>query len=530
MNSGRAATYEGDSCPEAEKYEHFPESLEAWPSMFYAAPNGDQAPAAQPHSSQDPVQERDANHPVPDHLTAVPFELEMLLETLDDEEDIAGMMISKSGVIRTDEEMEADEEEVEGLLELDGVVEAALLEAVTHLEGLLSGMQPRVTRLLRTLPTHINATVNKLELALAIVTFAVAMGALVTGIFGMNLRSRIEEHATAFYFATFGIVAGISLITAALLAYTKEEAVVEAGAEGVEGVDVNDRKDGTAINEMIRVPEVRLVGVDKEMIGITDTRDAMDQAAELGMDLVMINKDADPPVCRLMDYKKFTYDQGKKDKEAKKKQRNLRVDVKELKLRYNIDTHDYEVRKKAARKFLSAGDKVKFLCQFRGREMEFKDIAFKMFEKLRTELADVGTMEGNRPNLEGRTMVMFMGPTKTKAATIQAQEQEEKAAKRAAQKAAKKAQIAAERAAAGLDAEEDDDDDDLDNSVDEGVDESVDEGVDTSVDEGVDASIDMDGDEKPEDNASVVNVEETVAPVRPNAFPSLSRPKPPGAA
>ncbi|KAK3234023.1 hypothetical protein CYMTET_55707 [Cymbomonas tetramitiformis] len=302
------------------------------------------------------------------------------------------------------------------------------------------------------------------------------------------------------------------------------------GGRGRGGRGMNDRKDGTAINEMIRVPEVRLVGVDKEMIGITDTRDAMDQAAELGMDLVMINKDADPPVCRLMDYKKFTYDQGKKDKEAKKKQRNLRVDVKELKLRYNIDTHDYEVRKKAARKFLSAGDKVKFLCQFRGREMEFKDIAFKMFEKLRTELADVGTMEGNRPNLEGRTMVMFMGPTKTKAATIQAQEQEEKAAKRAAQKAAKKAQIAAERAAAGLDAEEDDDDDDLDNSVDEGVDESVDEGVDTSVDEGVDASIDMDGDEKPEDNASVVNVEETVAPVRPNAFPSLSRPKPPGAA
>ncbi|KAK3234025.1 hypothetical protein CYMTET_55709 [Cymbomonas tetramitiformis] len=244
---------QGDSCPEAEKYEHFPESLEAWPSMFYAAPNGDQAPAAQPHSSQDPVQERDANHPVPDHLTAVPFELEvveaalleavthlegllsgmqprvtrllrtlpthinattleelrsvkqllvaldsragtlrqMLLETLDDEEDIAGMMISKSGVIRTDEEMEADEEEVEGLLEY-------------YLQ--------RCDRRLE---------VNKLELALAIVTFAVAMGALVTGIFGMNLRSRIEEHATAFYFATFGIVAGISLITAALLAYTK---------------------------------------------------------------------------------------------------------------------------------------------------------------------------------------------------------------------------------------------------------------------------------------------------------------------
>lgn len=269
-----------------------------------------------------------------------------------------------------------------------------------------------------------------------------------------------------------------------------------------------------------RVPEVRLVGVDKEMLGITDTRDAKDQAAELGLDLVMINKDADPPVCRLMDYKKFTYDQGKKDKEAKKKQRNLRVDVKELKLRYNIDTHDYEVRKRAARKFLSAGDKVKFLCQFRGREMEFKDIAFKLFEKLRTELADVGTMEGNRPNLEGRTMVMFMGPTKTKAATIQQQEQEEKAAKRAAQKAARKAEIAAERAVAGLDLEEVEDDGDSNSSINEGV--------DASVDEEVDASIGMDVDEKPA--SVIVNVEETVAPVRPNAFPSLSRPKPPGAA
>lgn len=283
---------------------------------------------------------------------------------------------------------------------------------------------------------------------------------------------------------------------------------------------MNEKKDGTAINEMIRVPEVRLVGVDKEMLGITDTRDAKDQAAELGLDLVMINKDADPPVCRLMDYKKFTYDQGKKDKEAKKKQRNLRVDVKELKLRYNIDTHDYEVRKRAARKFLSAGDKVKFLCQFRGREMEFKDIAFKLFEKLRTELADVGTMEGNRPNLEGRTMVMFMGPTKTKAATIQQQEQEEKAAKRAAQKAARKAEIAAERAVAGLDLEEVEDDGDSNSSINEGV--------DASVDEEVDASIGMDVDEKPA--SVIVNVEETVAPVRPNAFPSLSRPKPPGAA
>ena len=125
-------------------------------------------------------------------------------------------------------------------------------------------------------------------------------------------------------------------------------------------------KDERPINEMIQAPEVRLIGAEGEQIGVVSREDALDRSANIGLDLVIVADNANPPVCKIMDYGKFKYEEQKKKNEARKKQKT--IDVKEIKLRPNIDSHDYDVKMRSMLKFLNEGDKVKVTMRFRGRD------------------------------------------------------------------------------------------------------------------------------------------------------------------
>ena len=157
------------------------------------------------------------------------------------------------------------------------------------------------------------------------------------------------------------------------------------------------------------------------------------------MDLVMFSPEANRPVCRIMNYSKYKYEQEKKQRETRKRAAATRIEVKELKMRYNIDSHDYMVRLKAAKKFLDGGDRVKLVCQFRGRENEFRDMGRDMFMKFVDDCnsdEDLCTLEGN-PSIEGNRMVMVLGPVKEKQVKQQeSNAREEKRARKAAAMAA----------------------------------------------------------------------------------------------
>ncbi len=161
------------------------------------------------------------------------------------------------------------------------------------------------------------------------------------------------------------------------------------------------------INEDIRVKEVRLVSEEGEQLGIVPIRDAMAIAIEKGLDLVEVAPSAKPPVCRLMDFGRFRFEQSKREKEARKKQKI--ISVKEVKLRPNIEDHDFEVKAKNARRFLSAGDKVKVTIMFRGREITHPDLGEKLSVKLAEQLSDISAVEKN-PKVEGKNMVMILTP------------------------------------------------------------------------------------------------------------------------
>lgn len=157
-------------------------------------------------------------------------------------------------------------------------------------------------------------------------------------------------------------------------------------------------------------------------------------AEEVGLDLVEVSPNADPPVCKILDFGKYKYEQQKKAAEARKKQKT--VDVKEIKVRPNIEDHDYGVKIKAARKFLGNEDKVKVTLRFRGREMAHKDLAAKLLDRIRDDLADLSKVEFH-PKMEGRQMIMILAPDKTaadriaaaeKAAPAKAEEEESKEA------------------------------------------------------------------------------------------------------
>ena len=159
------------------------------------------------------------------------------------------------------------------------------------------------------------------------------------------------------------------------------------------------------INEQIRDREVRVIGEDGEQLGIMSSREAMRLAEEAGVDLVKIAPTAKPPVCKIVDYGKFKYEQTRKEKEARKKQKV--IDVKEIRLSPNIDTNDLNTKINAARKFLSKGDKVKVTLRFRGREMAHMQNSKHILVGFGESLSDIAVVE-KEPRVEGRSMTMFL--------------------------------------------------------------------------------------------------------------------------
>ncbi|MGX9966020.1 translation initiation factor IF-3 [Roseomonas sp. F4] len=166
-------------------------------------------------------------------------------------------------------------------------------------------------------------------------------------------------------------------------------------------------RDGPRVNEDIRVPQVRLIDQDGEMIGVMSARDALLRAYEVGLDLLEISPNAVPPVCKITDYGKYKYEQQKKANEARKRQKV--VELKEIKVRPNIDDHDYEVKMRQMKEFIGDGDKVKVTLRFRGREMAHQDLGLKVLDRIRTELAEATKVE-SMPRLENRQMIMVLAP------------------------------------------------------------------------------------------------------------------------
>lgn len=164
---------------------------------------------------------------------------------------------------------------------------------------------------------------------------------------------------------------------------------------------------GPRINDRIASDEVRLIDHEGNNHGVVSTSKALGIAADAGLDLVEISPNAEPPVAKVMDYGKFKYEQQKKAAAAKKNQHTQTV--KEIKMRPNIDTHDYEVKMKAVRKFLDHGDKVKITIRFRGREMSHQDLGRDVLNRVEADLADSVKMEA-RPKMEGRQMMMVIAP------------------------------------------------------------------------------------------------------------------------
>ncbi|MGH3348375.1 MAG: translation initiation factor IF-3 [Nocardioides sp.] len=198
------------------------------------------------------------------------------------------------------------------------------------------------------------------------------------------------------------------------------------------------------INERIRVPEVRLVGPNGETVGIVSTDQALKLAQEADLDLVEVAPMARPPVCKLMDYGKFKYENAQKAREARRNQTN--VIIKEMKLRPKIDQHDYETKKGHVVRFLKAGDKVKITIMFRGREQHRPELGFRLLQRLAEDVDELGFVE-SAPKQDGRNMIMVLGPHRKKAdAKAEAQaEKETRAAARAVEEAEERAERAAHR-------------------------------------------------------------------------------------
>lgn len=167
------------------------------------------------------------------------------------------------------------------------------------------------------------------------------------------------------------------------------------------------------INAEIRIPEIRLIGVDGEQLGIVKTVEALRLAEQEGVDLVEIAPNAEPPVCRIMDYGKFKYQEQKRQQEAKAKQKIIQV--KEVKFRPATDEGDYQVKLRNLKRFIEDGDKAKVTLRFRGREMAHQELGMRVLERVRDDMAELVQVEA-MPKLEGRQMVMVLAP-KRKAVT-----------------------------------------------------------------------------------------------------------------
>ena len=161
------------------------------------------------------------------------------------------------------------------------------------------------------------------------------------------------------------------------------------------------------MNEEIDAAQVRVVDADGEMLGVLSPQEAIEKALEAGLDLVEVSPNADPPVCKILDYGKFKYNEQKRRHEARKKQKT--IEVKEIKMRPGIDTHDYDVKLRSARRFLDDGDKVKVTIRFRGRELAHQELGMDVLNRVRTELDEISKVE-QFPGMEGRLMTMVIAP------------------------------------------------------------------------------------------------------------------------
>jgi translation initiation factor IF-3 len=181
--------------------------------------------------------------------------------------------------------------------------------------------------------------------------------------------------------------------------------------EGLNIAKLNDQeapsRQGPRLNREITARTVRLINAEGEMVGVVSLRDAFEAAMEADLDLVEIVPTADPPVCKILDYGKFRFEEQKKANEARKKQKV--IEIKELKLRPGIDDNDYDVKMRAATRFLEEGDKVKVTMRFRGREMAHQDIGMKVLVRVRDQLDSLAKVE-QMPKLEGRQMIMVLAP------------------------------------------------------------------------------------------------------------------------
>jgi translation initiation factor IF-3 len=167
------------------------------------------------------------------------------------------------------------------------------------------------------------------------------------------------------------------------------------------------QKEGPRTNREIRVREVQLIDAEGQNRGVVDIIDALRLSEEDGLDLVEIVPNANPPVCKILDYGKFRFNEQKKAAEARKKQKI--VEIKEIKLRPGIDDHDYDTKMKAVRRFFEEGDKVKFVLRFRGREMAHQELGFRVLERVKLETATIAKIE-LEPSMEGRQMIMVLAP------------------------------------------------------------------------------------------------------------------------
>ena len=187
------------------------------------------------------------------------------------------------------------------------------------------------------------------------------------------------------------------------------------------------------INDRIRTPQIRLINYTGEQVGVVDIEVALAMADEIGLDLVEIAPEANPPVCKIMDFGKFKYEAAQKAREARQNQTH--IVVKEVRLTPKIETHDYETKKNAIEKFLKGGDKVKITMKFRGREQTRPEMGFKLLQRLAEDVTEHGFVEF-APKQEGRNMTMVLGPTKKKTEAVA----EQKAARAAAEKAKQEAE------------------------------------------------------------------------------------------
>ncbi len=168
------------------------------------------------------------------------------------------------------------------------------------------------------------------------------------------------------------------------------------------------------VNERIRIPQVRVIGDDGQQVGILPTREALAMAQARGLDLVEVSPTSRPPVCRIMDYGKYKYEQNRRAREAKKKQHQMQL--KEIKLRPKIDDHDYDTKINHAREFLEGRDKVKLTLQVRGREMAHQDLGYRLIRKALEDLAEIALVE-SPPRSEGRTLTAVLMPKPAKPGT-----------------------------------------------------------------------------------------------------------------